>query len=117
MKAASLLVCTLMMSGIAHAECAYPKAPDSIPNGSTASEQEMVAAVTQFKQYNVDVESYVKCLDEETTEKVKDAGGAAATIMQIKQMQTKKHNAAVEELQAAASKFNDQVRAFKSKKG
>jgi hypothetical protein len=119
MKVASFLsICAMLgMAGAVHAECTYPKAPDSVPNGSTASEQDMLAAVAQFKQYNSDVESYLKCLDDETAEKVKDAGGSAGTIMQIKAIQSKKHNSAVDELQTAASKFNQQVRAYKSKKG
>lgn len=119
MKAVSFLgICALFsLASAAHAECSYPKAPDTVPNGSTASEQEMVSAMAQFKQYNSDVETYLKCLDEETAGKVKEAGGSAGTILQIKAMQSKKHNSAVDELQAAAGKFNEQVRAFKSKKG
>jgi hypothetical protein len=119
MKAAWLLsFCALLgLASTAHAECAYPKAPESIPDGKSASEPEMVAAMGQFKQYNTDVEAYLKCLDEETVDKIKEAGGSTGTIMQIKALQSKKHNSAVEELQTAATKFNEQVRAFKSKKG
>jgi ABC-type Fe3+ transport system substrate-binding protein len=119
MKAASLLgICALLgLASAAHAECAYPKSPDAVPDGSTASEQEMVAAMGQFKQYNSDVEAYLKCLDDETATRVKDAGGSTGTILQIKAMQSKKHNSAVDELQTAATKFNAQIRAFKSKKG
>lgn len=118
MKAASLLgICALLgLASAAHAECVYPKSPEAVPNGSTASEQEMVAAVGQFKQYNSDVEAYLKCLDDETAERVKEAG-SSGTILQIKAMQSKKHNSAVDELQAAAAKFNAQVRVYKSKKG
>jgi hypothetical protein len=118
MKAACLLsLCVLGLASTAHAECSYPKAPESVPDGKSASEQEMVAAMSQFKQYNSDVEAYLKCLDDETAEKVKEAGGSTGSIMQIKALQSKKHNSAVDELQTAATKFNEQVRAFKSKKG
>jgi len=107
------LVCSVAV----HAECVYPKAPDSIPDGKSASEQEMVAAMTAFKQYNTDVNTYLSCLDQETTSKVSEAGGSAGQIVQIKALQSKKHNAAVEELQVKAAAFNEQVRLFKSKKG
>jgi hypothetical protein len=95
----------------AHAECAFPKAPDSIPDGKTASEAEMVAAMQAFKAYNEAVTAFGACLEDET--KSKAAG--TAQLMQLKTMQTKKHNAAIDELQAKAKLFNEQVRAFKAR--
>ncbi len=95
----------------AHADCAYPKAPASIPNGSTATEAEMVAAMTAFKQYDADVKTYGACLEQET----KDRAAGTAQLMQLKTMQTKKLNAAVDELQSKAKEFNEQVRIFKAR--
>jgi len=95
----------------AHADCAYPKAPASIPNGSTASEQEMLGAMQAFKTYDAEVKSFGACLDQETKEK----SAGTAQLMQLKTMQSKKLNAAVDELQAKAKEFNEQVRAFKSR--
>lgn len=100
----------------ASADCTYPKAPETIPNGSTASESEMVTAMTAFKQYNTDVTTYLACLDDETAGKTKDAGGSVTAIMQMKAMQAKKHNSAVAELKELADKFNSEVRTFKSRK-
>jgi hypothetical protein len=98
----------------AHADCAYPKAPAAIPDGSKASEAEMTAAAAAFKSYNGEVTGYLACLQEETT--AKSAGVPASQAMQIKSMQSKKHNSAVEELESNVAKFNAQVRAFKSRK-
>lgn len=95
----------------AQAECAFPKAPASIPDGKTASEAEMVAAMQAFKAYNEEVTAFGACLEEET--KSKAAG--TAQLMQLKTMQTKKHNAAIDELQAKAKLFNEQVRVFKAR--
>jgi len=95
----------------AQAECACPKAPDSIPDGKTASEPEMVAAMQAFKTYNEAVNAFGACLEEET--KSKSAG--TAQLMQLKTMQTKKHNAALVELQSKAKLFNEQVRVFKAR--
>lgn len=97
----------------AQAECAYPKAPAAIPNGATASEAEMIAAMEAFKRYDADVKAFGECLEEET--KSKAAG--TAQLMQLKTMQTKKLNAAVAELQEKAKAFNEQVRTFKAKNG
>ncbi|MDY6948618.1 MAG: hypothetical protein SXG53_23190 [Pseudomonadota bacterium] len=95
----------------AQAECAFPKAPASIPDGKTASEAEMVAAMSAFKAYNDEVTAFGACLEEET----KSKASGTAQLMQLKTMQTKKHNAAIDELQAKAKLFNEQVRVFKAR--
>lgn len=93
------------------ADCSYPKAPASVPNGATASEAEMISAMNAFKTYDADVKSFGACLEQETKEK----SAGTAQLMQLKTMQTKKLNAAVEELQAKAKEFNEQVRVFKAR--
>lgn len=95
----------------AQADCAYPKAPASIPNGTTATEQEMLAAMNAFKAYDADVKAFGSCLEQET----KDKSAGTAQLMQLKTMQSKKLNAVVEELQAKAKAFNEQVRAYKAR--
>lgn len=95
----------------AQAECAFPKAPETIPDGKTATEAEMVAAMTAFKTYNDEVTSFGTCLDGE----VKEKSAGSAQLMQLKTMQSKKLNAAVADLQAKAKAFNEQVRIFKSR--
>jgi len=97
----------------ANADCAYPKAPAAIPDGKTASETDMVTAMTAFKTYDAEVKSFGACLEQET----KDKAAGTAQLMQLKTMQTKKLNAAVEELQSKAKDFNEQVRIFKARSG
>lgn len=107
------IVLTATLAGLAtsaQAECAFPKAPASIPDGKTASEQEMVAAMNAFKAYNAEVTAFGNCLDEEVSSKA-----GSAQLMQLKTMKTKKLNAAVEELETKAKLFNEQVRAFKAR--
>jgi len=108
-------VASLGMSLAAQADCTFPKAPDAVPDGKVASEAEMLSAMSAFKQYNADVDSYLACLDQETTEKAKEAGATSA-IMQIKAMQQKKRSSATDERQAKVETFNEQVRAFKARK-
>lgn len=111
----ALLRCAAAMAFMfacsAQADCAFPKAPASVPDGKTATEEEMVAAMAAFKAYNEEVNAFGKCLEEET--KSKAAG--TAQLMQLKTMQTKKLNTAVDELQAKAKLFNEQVRIFKAR--
>lgn len=104
-------VIAFAFSGAAQADCAFPKAPATIPDGKSATEAEMVAAMSAFKAYNEEVNAFGQCLEQET----KDKAAGTAQLMQLKTMQTKKLNAAVAELQAKAKLFNEQVRAFKSR--
>ena len=87
-------------------DCVLPPPPSKIPDGSTASEQEMVTAMQTLKQYDGDVTVYLKCLEFEAKQnRIADA------------VRDLKHDSAVSQLQEVADKFNQQVRVFKSKHG
>ena len=91
----------------AHADqCRLPPAPSKIPDGSTATQQEMMTAMETIKQYNDDVQTYLKCLDFEARQNQLTPSD-----------QTTLHNAAVDQLSHVADQFNTQVRTFKSKHG
>jgi hypothetical protein len=108
---AALGIALASFSIAAHADCVYPKPPAAMPDGKTASEADMIEAMKAFKAYNEEVNAFGSCLDQET--KSKAAG--TAQLMQLKTLQMKKHNAAVDELQAKAKLFNEQVRLFKAR--
>lgn len=105
LKIVALALLAFSMS--ANADCPFPKAPASVPDGKTATEDEMKAAMMDFKTYNAEVTAFGECVDAETKSK--------SQSMQLKTMQSKKINAAVEELQAKAKLFNEQVRIFKAR--
>lgn len=111
------VLAALMSAGFANAECVYPKAPGSIPDGATASEQEMLDGMKAVKTYNAEVTAYLSCLDMEMQARIDAAGTEAPAdqIAQIKAIQAKRHNAAVEELEAHAARFNEQVKTFKAR--
>ena len=89
----------------AQADCVLPPTPSKIPDGKTASAQEMIAAMQTLKEYTADVETYLRCIDFE-----------AKKNNMTNQDQVKLHNDAVDQLTKVAGKFNEQVRAFKSKR-
>lgn len=115
LKAKGLLSTVAVLSfgfGVpAHADCPFPKAPATIPDGRTASEAEMIAAMNAFKAYNEEVQAFQVCLDEETKARSASGGGTMA----FKAMQAKKYSAALKELEQKANKFNEQVRIFKAR--
>lgn len=92
-----------------HGACEYPSGI-SIPSGATATEAEMQAANQAVRAYMAAVESYLACLDEE-----EKALGEAVTEEQ-KRVHVRRHNAAVDELNAVAGRYNEQVQLFNRKK-
>jgi hypothetical protein len=90
----------------AYGGCALPPAPSKVPDGSTASESEMVAAMQTLKRYNTDVNNYIKCLEFENRQNRLSSDE-----------QGRLHNATIDSLKLIADKFNEQVRVFKGRGG
>jgi cell fate (sporulation/competence/biofilm development) regulator YmcA (YheA/YmcA/DUF963 family) len=100
-----------------HAACTYPTAPMKIPDGATATLAEMVAAQKLVKKFDEEINAYTACIKlEEDAQLAK--GGDKLTAEQksaIEQQQAQKNNAAVDEDQKIADRFNEQIRIFKAK--
>jgi hypothetical protein len=94
----------------AQAACTYP-AEVKIPEGASATKEEMVTANSAVKDYMGKVDEYLACLDKEETDL-----GEAVTDEQ-KQLHTSRHNAAVDALNAVAARYNEQVQAYKKAGG
>lgn len=112
-----LMLAGLLATGYANAECIYPKAPTGMPDGKTATEDEMLAGMKAVKEYNAAVTAYLNCLETEMQARIQEAGPDAPEdqIVQIKSIHSKRHNAAVEELEAHAGRFNEEVREYKAR--
>lgn len=98
----------------AQAACIYPRAPENIPDGSTATVEQMIAAQQAVKQFDADITAYNACLDMELQSLLADPNLDEARRNELRAMQVKKNNAAVDEAQAVADRFNEQLRAFKA---
>jgi hypothetical protein len=98
------LFAVLLCSVSAAAACLLPAPPSRIPDGSSATEQEMVAAMRTLKQYNDDVSEYTKCLEfEQRRNRISFDD------------QTKHRDIALNTLATVAAQFNEQVRRFKAR--
>ncbi len=105
-----LLMGSLSYGQFALSDCFYPKMKVDIPNGSTATMEEMVAAQSNFKAYNADMNAYLDCLDDELSKISEDFEGYA----DIKSHSDAKYNATVEQLTEAAEEWNQAVRGYKA---
>ncbi len=109
----ALVAC--LAAGSAQATCIYPRAPEHVPDGKTVSYDEMVAAQQAVKQFNVDIEAYNACLDMEMLSLEQSGLYEPNRLLELRAMQAKKNNAAVDEVQAVADQFNEQLRIFKAR--
>lgn len=109
-------ILSLGAAAVAQADCSYPRAPERMPDGSTASLDDMKAAKSQVEKYNKDMEAYLSCIKLEHDDAItKGTALSEDQKKQIAMMYAQKNDAAVDELQAVAGRFNDQVKAYKAK--
>ena len=118
----SVFILAALASGHAYATCSYPQAPEKLPDGATATMQEMVAAQKQVVQYNADIKAYTDCLKLEHDQALAKADNDKLTKeqkeamkKQLDNIQTEKNNAAVDAAEAVTARFNEQIRTFKAK--
>jgi hypothetical protein len=117
MKALLPIALLALLAAPVHAACTYPTAPTKIPDGATATLADMVAAQKLVKKFDEEINAYTACIKlEEDAQLAK--GGDKLTPEQksaIEQQQAMKNNAAVDEDQKIADRFNEQIRIFKAK--
>ncbi len=94
--------------------CDYPKRAD-VPNGATATTEEMLAGQKSVKAYMAAMEEYLACIDSENEDAVAAMTGSSDDELARREAATiKKYNAAVEEMEVIAAQFNEEVRAYKA---
>jgi hypothetical protein len=118
MKVLSVLAATAALSaGAAYADCPYPPAPDKLPDGASATLQEMLAGQKTVADYNKAINDYVACIDKELDEAIIKAGDKIKPEQKadMQRVEAQKHNAAIDQLQSVADRFNEQVKVYKAK--
>jgi hypothetical protein len=106
-----------LSAGAAYADCPYPSAPDKLPDGATATLQDMLAGQKAVADYNKAVNEYVACIDKEVEAAIAKGGDQIKPEQKadMQRVETQKHNAAIDKLQSVADRFNEQVKVFKTK--
>lgn len=115
-KISRFVFCALIAFGAPAAfACDYPNRVD-VPDGSTASKEEMIEGQRGIKAYMSAMEEYLSCIETAEQETVAGADDLdEATKQQRIQMYNKKYNAAVDEMNLVAEEFNMQVRTYKER--
>lgn len=106
----------LLFSGPLALACDYPAPPKDLPDGATATKDEMLAGVKSIAAYQEKMTAYLACIEADEVVAMQaladdDTEGKA----QREALFSKKYNAAVDEQTRTVEEFNVQIRAFKSR--
>jgi hypothetical protein len=119
MKALLAMACTAALASVApvYADCPYPPAPDKLPDGATATLEDMLAGQKAVKAYQKAIDDYVACIDKELDAAITKAGDQLkpAQKADMQHVEAQKHNAAIDQEQSVADRFNEQVKVFKAR--
>jgi outer membrane protein assembly factor BamD (BamD/ComL family) len=96
---------------VVQADCEAPPESVQVPDGNTATRDEMVAAQKAVKAYDEAVKVYTDCLQQEEATKV----AAGGDKVKLHNQYAKLNNAEVQKVQEVADKFNTELRAYKAK--
>ena len=115
MNALFAITAVAALVGPVYADCSYPPPPAKLPDGNTATMEEMLEAKKAVTQYNKDINAYVACIKLEHETAVTNAGDKITPEQkaEMEKMAVQKNNAAVDQLQSVADRFNEQVRIYK----
>ena len=112
------LFCLIMLAAsTAQARCNYPETV-LIPDGATATYEQMNDAQAQIKQYMADMETYLDCLQRQEAD-AQLQRQALATDPDLSMTSTtnlpleRERNSALNAMESLATRFNEQVRAYK----
>jgi hypothetical protein len=113
----ALAAMAALSAAAAHADCPYPVPPDKAPDGANATMQDMLAGQKAVTEYNTAVTAYVACVDKETNDAIAKAGDQLKPEQKadMERVRDRKHDAAIDQLQKVADRFNEQVKIFKAK--
>src|SRR5579863_7739181 len=115
MKSLFAITAAVALAGPVYADCSYPPPPAKLPDGATATMEEMLEGKKAVTQYNKDINAYVACIKLEHETAVTNAGDKITPQQkaEMEKMEVQKNNAAVDQLQSVADRFNEQVRIYK----
>ena len=114
MKLMTAIAAAILFASPLAFACDYPSRAD-MPDGISASTDDMMAGQNSVKAFMASMEEYLVCIEKEEEEAVAaliEPGDEALAKREAAII--KKYNAAVEDMELIAAKYNEQVRAYKA---
>jgi hypothetical protein len=116
-KMTKILISIALLSAAPYAlACDYPAPPKNLPDGASATKEEMLAGVKMIATYQEKMSVYLSCLEADqivATQALADDDEAGKE--KLKTMSNKKYNAAVDEQTGTVELFNAEIRAYKAR--
>lgn len=107
----SILAVLILAFGPALA-CEYPNRPH-IPDGSTATKDDLLAGKSAVQTYLTSVDDYLNCVDAEAQAAVRKIGESDPEMVKRRnKLLDQKFDAANQEKELVGEQFNQQVRAY-----
>jgi len=111
----TFLSLALLCSASGAIACDYPERA-AVPDGTTATKDEMIAGQSAVKSYMTAMEEYLSCIEAEEAAAVLALGDVdEETTRRRNEIFNQKYNGAVEDMNRVAEEFNIQVRAYKAR--
>lgn len=105
----SVIITVAILGASTALACTYPgEANFAVPNGATASKDEMIATQGKVKSYVQQVEEYLKCLDD------KQASAGDELTEEQQAIYSLRYNAAVDAMELVADQFNAALGDYKN---
>ena len=92
--------------------CDYPERP-SIPDGNTASKEDLLAAKNSVQDFIAKVDEYLTCIETEAVAERENQ--TPEEVQRANEMLDKKFAAANDEKALVGEQFNQQIRAYNAK--
>lgn len=101
----------------AFVDCAVPVEPAGIPDGATATIEQMRTAHAGVAAYDAATTAYVSCVDSAASRFAQQYRDVASkpNLQAVGTLAVTMHNAAVEKDRALADRLNRQIRVFKAR--
>ena len=99
-------LCAMALMQVTYAACPYPE-DVIVPDGNTATTDDMVDGQTRIKQYMAEMEAHLDCLDREEADLEREPTDDE------RKLHSERHNKTVDQMEKVAADFNEQVRAYK----
>ena len=113
-KSVAAIAAAMLLASSPAFACDYPQRAD-VPTGGMASKDDMLAGQKSVKAFMASMETYLACIETEEQEAVSELVNPGNDELASREAaMIKKYNAAVEDMELVAARFNEEVRAYKA---
>lgn len=110
-----ILASSFLLGAAPAIACDYPSKP-AVPDGATATKEEMLSASASIKEYLAKVDDFLLCIEDEEKAAIAAMDNPSDEELQRRsEMLDKRFEAANEEKALLGEQFNQQVRAYNAK--